>query len=736
MKKRVRVLSFCMALVMLFGVLPFAVSATQADTIAIGEIKDVNIDVAGKMVDFYFTPTETAPYAFWSTDNTMDTYGYIYNGETQVARNDDDGDGNNFKVEAELTAGVQYTLRARAYSSNVTGTMKVHVAKLVTPTKMETFDGKDEVKTNLASYLYAEPDFQPANCYQPPVTATSSNEKVVRAYEDQLFTVGAGTATVTFTTENGLKDTVKVTVLAPATIKVGDNIELSDLNNPAPTYKFVAPADGQYCFYSTGEGDPHVTIYDDKLNVLADSDDAFECMFYTVFECEKGKTYYFSLYNYEDGGMYTVHLIKRPSNAGFKAEYAEYKGVVGQSIYPNFIPNPMGCDVNLSSITYVSSDESIVQVNGSGLQPVAEGTATITAKNVDGLSTTFKVTVLAPTIIREEGIYNFESAKNHKYFAYKFIPQQSGDYYIGKFEDNCYIYISGASVRYDTLIGGDDVAIVSLVAGQECSIVIEGDYWGESSFYIYKVGTKFCGTEGHSWGGYTGPFAPTTLSNGYIERTCKVCGTLNYQNPPKFAATKDAAKQFKDVKKKNWFYDAVNFAYNSNLFAGTSKTEFSPNANMTRGMFVTVLGRLSGVEVNKKVTTKFKDVPKGQYYTGYVKWASEAGIVSGTSGTTFEPDANITREQICAMMVRYIDHVDLCLRNDTPVIKFKDEGKISKWAKKAVLACQKGGIVSGQKSGKGYIFNPQGNATRAEVATIIYNYVQNYLVSYLGYIGM
>ena len=183
---------------------------------------------------------------------------------------------------------------------------------------------------------------------------------------------------------------------------------------------------------------------------------------------------------------------------------------------------------------------------------------------------------------------------------------------------------------------------------------------------------------------------------------------------------------FTDVKKKDWYYNAVNFAVSNNLFAGTSPTTFGPNDKMTRAMFVTVLGRLDGVAVNHKVTTKFTDVKKNQYYTGYVKWGTDNGIVAGLSDTSFGPNANITREQICALMVRYCGYADIALQKVNAAIAFKDAGDISSYARAAVKACQQGGLVNGEAAGGGWNFRPKGNATRAEVATIIMNFVKTY----------
>ena len=185
---------------------------------------------------------------------------------------------------------------------------------------------------------------------------------------------------------------------------------------------------------------------------------------------------------------------------------------------------------------------------------------------------------------------------------------------------------------------------------------------------------------------------------------------------------------FNDIHKKDWYYKngAIDYVYNGGLFGGTGGGKFEPNTNMTRGMFVTVLGRLSGIPENNKVNTRFADVKKGQYYTGYVKWASDVGIVSGTSATTFEPNANVTREQICKMMVEYCAYADVKLKIVNKVITFADQSSISSWARTYVKKCQTAGLVNGSvKGGKTY-FSPQGNATRAEVATILMNFHKNY----------
>lgn len=123
------------------------------------------------------------------------------------------------------------------------------------------------------------------------------------------------------------------------------------------------------------------------------------------------------------------------------------------------------------------------------------------------------------------------------------------------------------------------------------------------------------------------------------------------------AGTKDTAADspFTDVKPGDWCYDAVLYAKANGFFSGTSETTFSPNGTMTRGMFVTVLGRMAGIDPAKYGgDTGFTDVPEGMYYAPYVKWAAQYGITGGTGDGRFSPDALIPasrwRRCLCAIL--------------------------------------------------------------------------------------
>lgn len=176
--------------------------------------------------------------------------------------------------------------------------------------------------------------------------------------------------------------------------------------------------------------------------------------------------------------------------------------------------------------------------------------------------------------------------------------------------------------------------------------------------------------------------------------------------------------KFADVS-GHWAQDAIAFVVERGLFNGTSETKFSPDAPMTRAMLVTVLHRLAG---SPTVTggTAFPDVPAGQWYTDAVAWASGRGIVNGT-GTGFAPNGNITREQLAAMLCRYLQSTGGDVSTRGTLSGYPDAGKVSDWASDAMRWAVGGGIITGTGAGA---LNPVGNASRAEVATMLMRLVR------------
>ena len=183
---------------------------------------------------------------------------------------------------------------------------------------------------------------------------------------------------------------------------------------------------------------------------------------------------------------------------------------------------------------------------------------------------------------------------------------------------------------------------------------------------------------------------------------------------------KNQIPAFTDVN-NHWAKDNMLFVVSRGLLSGTSATTFSPDTGMTRGMFVTALGRLAGVDPTDYQASIFTDVKEDAYYAPYVNWAAKTGVVSGTTDTTFAPDTNINREQMAVIMKNYATKLGYTIPKTLEVVNFADSAGISSWAKEAVKSMQQAGILAGKTNN---CFDPAGTATRAEVATVLRRFVE------------
>jgi len=194
------------------------------------------------------------------------------------------------------------------------------------------------------------------------------------------------------------------------------------------------------------------------------------------------------------------------------------------------------------------------------------------------------------------------------------------------------------------------------------------------------------------------------------------------------ASAVEVVGNYPDVPKNAWYYDAVQFCTVERIITGYKDGRFGPNDKIQRQDFVLILARVAGVNLNiystSAVLSKFGDVNDANaYYVGALAWGVKAGIVQGYNNGNFGVGDPITREQICVFIYRYCsqagnDTVITAAEVNSVLIKYKDGGSVSSFAKNAVAWCIKKGVMNGTKDG--YI-NPTKNALRCEVAQIFYN---------------
>lgn len=178
--------------------------------------------------------------------------------------------------------------------------------------------------------------------------------------------------------------------------------------------------------------------------------------------------------------------------------------------------------------------------------------------------------------------------------------------------------------------------------------------------------------------------------------------------------------KFSDIS-SHWAKESIDYVVSRGLLSGTSETIFEPNTAMTRGMFVTVLARLEGVDPSRYSKSSFTDVKEGSTYQPYIEWAYEKGIIRGNGHNKFGPDRAITREETAIIIANFTKAIKVTLPTTREKITYVDDSSINSTYKTAVTAMQQAGIMTGGTRNK---FNPKSNVTRAEIASIIYRYTK------------
>ena len=231
--------------------------------------------------------------------------------------------------------------------------------------------------------------------------------------------------------------------------------------------------------------------------------------------------------------------------------------------------------------------------------------------------------------------------------------------------------------------------------------------------------TKYVPTwRGHTFiGWYTERSLMNKVSGVYLTKDMTVyAGWRVNENPG------TGANPFTDVSEKDWFYSDVMFVYENGLMLGTSKTLFSPHGTATRGMMATILWRMEGSPVPKGKNS-FTDVEAGKWYADAITWTAENGIFAGYGKDKFGPDDPITREQLAAIFYRYADYTGYDLTVKGNLDKFKDADKITDYAKTAMQWAVGSGLMKGKS---GNLLDPQGTATRAEIAAMLHRFIEKY----------
>ena len=228
---------------------------------------------------------------------------------------------------------------------------------------------------------------------------------------------------------------------------------------------------------------------------------------------------------------------------------------------------------------------------------------------------------------------------------------------------------------------------------------------------------------GHAWDSGKVTKQPTATEAGIRTYTCTRCGETKTET---ISATGCPSAGFTDVPgEDNWAHAGIDYCVANGLMSGIGNDLFGPKLTTTRAQIVQILYNLEG-EPKVSGTTPFTDLTQ-DWYQDAVLWAYQTGVVAGTSSTTFEPDRPVTREQIAVILMEYMTRVLKLERTWTPadLSIFPDADSVSDWAKDAMADAVGLGLISGASNGGQTLLEPQGSATREQVATILMEFCKN-----------
>jgi len=300
----------------------------------------------------------------------------------------------------------------------------------------------------------------------------------------------------------------------------------------------------------------------------------------------------------------------------------------------------------------------------------------------------------------------------------------------------------------DSIKGSAGVSDVTFaISKTDSSVLSEENRALVGSYPVYNLSVSASGTKISSFGGGSVEVnIPYTPKNG--EDTSKLCvyyidldgkatqmsgasydsalGGIIFKTShfSTFAVVYDSTKSFADVAERDWFLSSVRFVSKHNLMSGTSDTCFEPNAYMTRAMLVTALYRQEGKPAVTG-TNSFTDVQTGQWYTDAVLWAEKSGMVSGYGNGLFGTNDSITREQMAKILYNFAKYKGYDVTKTSDLKVFADACNIGDGAETAISWANAEGLVTGVSS---TAIEPRGNATRAQVATVLMRFCEKYLL--------
>ena len=406
-------------------------------------------------------------------------------------------------------------------------------------------------------------------------------------------------------------------------------------------------------------------------------------------------------------------------------------------------------DATNKNVTWSTSDASIATVTDGVVTAVAPGTATITVTTEDGNKTaTCAVTVTAATVPVTGVTLNKTSTSLYVGDTETLTPTITPDNATNKnvtwSSDDTSVATVDASGLVTAVARGTAVITATAADGSGASasctvtvssylppanpnyrITVEATQGGTVTAdpTAAKAGATVTLTPVPDRGYQVGSVAVTDRFGDPVAVTEQADGTYTFVMPNGQVTVtvtfEETPLPFTDVTEGDWFYDAVRYAYETGLMDGVGDSLFAPNSDTTRAQLVTILHRLAG-EPEPGGDSGFSDVAAGTWYTDAVAWAAENGIVNGVNDTEFAPGDDLTRQQLVTILYRYAESKGYDVSASADLSGYPDAGQVQDYAQPAMAWAVAEGIVEGVDG----TLNPTGDATRAQIATILMRFCE------------
>ena len=397
-------------------------------------------------------------------------------------------------------------------------------------------------------------------------------------------------------------------------------------------------------------------------------------------------------------------------------------------------------------VTWTSNAESVATVDESGnVEAVAPGTANITVTTEDGSKqATCTVTVTQPVtgVSLNKNTLELYTGKSETLIA-TVEPSDATNPAVNWSSDKPEVATveggtvtakaAGTATITATTVDGGFTTICTVTvrpdippANPNYRITVEATQGGTVTAdpTAAKAGATVTLTPVPDRGYQVGSVAVTDRFGEPVAVTEQADGTYTFTMPNGQVTVtvtfEQAPLPFPDVTEGDWFYDAVRYAYETGLMDGVGDSLFAPNSDTTRAQLVTILYRLEG-EPEVSGTSGFTDVEAGTWYTDAVAWAAANGIVNGVSETEFAPGKDITREQLATILFRYAEEKGYDVSARADLSAYPDADQIQSYAAESVAWAVAEGLIQGFEDNT---LRPAGNATRAQIATILMRFCE------------